>query len=77
MFDGDAYSNDTDIPFNVRLPNGEGFKAFAHNNCTIISDDSNHRYIEKYCPTTKTIYTNSYCAELYNNIIKIMQKALS
>ena len=77
MFDGDAYSNDTEIPFNVRLPNGEGFKAFAHNNCTIISDGSNHRYIEKYCPTTKTIYTNSYCAELYNNIIKIMQKALT
>ena len=77
LFDGDAYSNDTEIPFNVRLPNGEGFKAFAHNNCTIISDGSNHRYIEKYCPTTKTIYTNSYCAELYNNIIKIMQKALT
>ena len=77
LFDGDAYSNDTFIPPDIRLPKGEGFKAFAHNNCTIISDDSNQRYISKYCPTTKTIYTHSYCEELYNNIIKVMQKALA
>lgn len=77
LFDGDAYSNDAYIPMNVKLPNGEGFKAFSHNNCTVISDSSNKKYIDKYCPTTKTIYTYKYCEELYNNIIKVMQKALS
>ena len=77
LFDGDAYSNDAYMPRDIKLPNGEGFKAFAHNNCTIISDDSNQEYIDKYCPTTKTIYTHRYCEELYNNIIKVMQKALT
>ena len=77
LFDGDAYSNDAFMPRDIKLPNGEGFKAFAHNNCTIISDDSNQEYIDRYCPTTKTIYTHRYCEELYNNIIKVMQKALT
>lgn len=77
LFDGDAYSNDAYIPMGVKLPNGEGFKAFSHNNCTVISDSSNKVYIDKYCPTTKTIYTCEYCKELYNNIIKVMQRALA
>lgn len=76
MFDGDAYSNDASRTAKW-LPNGEGFQAFAQNNCTIVSDYDNESYIKKYCPTTRTIYTKNYNAKLVENIITVLYQALS
>ena len=78
LFDGNAYSNDVDFHrIEKRLPNGQGFSCFANNNCTIISDYDNKSYIEKFAPTTRTIYTHDYCGTLLENVLKVMQKALS
>ena len=77
MFDGDAYSNDCEIPSDIRLPDGKGFLAFAANNCTIITDYDNKEYIDKWCPTTRTIYTRKFCTEFFKNIQQIMALALS
>lgn len=77
MFDGDAYSNDCEMPSDVRLPDGKGFLAFSANNCTIITDHSNKEYIDKWCPTTRTIYTRNFCHEFFKNIQQIMALALS
>ena len=77
MFDGDAYSNDCSMPSNVRLPDGKGFLAFAASNCTIITDHDNKEYIDKWCPTTRTIYTRNFCQEFFKNIQQIMALALS
>ena len=81
LFDGDAYSNDCDyyrFPSHKKITSkGQGFSAFANNNCTIISDSDNECYISKYAPNTRTIYTTDYCGELLDNILKVMQKALS
>ena len=77
MFDGDAYSNDCRIPSDVRLPDGKGFLAFSASNCTIITDHSNKSYIDKWCPTTRTIYTGDFCREFFKNIQQIMALALS
>ena len=77
MFDGDAYSNDCMIPSNVHLPDGKGFLAFSTSNCTIITDRSNKGYIDKWCPTTRTIYTGDFCREFFKNIQQIMALALS
>lgn len=79
LFDGDAYSNreytrDKTKQFSRE---GQGFVAFANNNCSIISDSENKRYIKEYCPNTRTIYTNNYVKELSKNIIKILQTALN
>lgn len=76
LFDGDAYCSCT-ISNNRYSTQGMGFRTFANNNCTIISDIDNKVYIDKYAPTTKTIYTDNYCAELLDNILKVMQRALS
>lgn len=77
LFDGDAYSNDVYSPIKKRLPDGKGFQAFAKNNCTIISDPSNQKYIEQYAPTTKVIYTRHYVKELNTNVLKALQTALT
>lgn len=76
MFDGDAYSNDASRN-ELWVPNGYGFLAFAQNNVTIISDTDNRPYIDRYCPTTRTIYTCDYNGELKNNIIKVLYQALA
>lgn len=78
LFDGDAYSNDVYPKSRVKkwLPNGKGFQAFNNNNCMIISDPYNQRYIEQYAPTVKTIYTRNYVAELSDNVMKALQNAL-
>ena len=76
MFDGDAYSNDASRT-SKWLPNGKGFQAFAQNNCTIVSDYDNEKYIQKYCPTTRTIYTENYNQKLVENIITVLYQALS
>ena len=76
MFDGDAYSNDASRTHKW-VPNGYGFLAFAQNNCTIVTDPDNKRYINQYCPTTRTIYTHNYNDELVDNIISVLYQALS
>ena len=76
MFDGDAYSNDASRN-ELWVPNGYGFLAFAQNNVTIVTDTDNRPYIEKYCPTTRTIYTHRYNDELKDNIIKVLYQVLS
>lgn len=80
MFDGDAYSNDvsrSEFGADWISTKGEGFKAFAHNNCTIISDPYNQRYIDEYCPSTRTIYTKNFVETFTKNILDILQIALS
>ena len=76
MFDGDAYSNDCSRTAKW-VPDGYGFLAFAQNNVTIVTDTDNRQYIKKYCPTTRTIYTDRYNEELKDNIIKVLYQALS
>ena len=77
LFDGDAYSNDVNRSrIKKWLPKGEGFRAFNSNNCTIISDDDNEKYISKYAPTTRTIYTRNYVGELSKNVLLAIQNAL-
>lgn len=78
LFDGDAYSNDCSqtSDWYSTSENGKGFSAFANNTCTIITDPSNRKYIERYCPNTHTIYTTNYVKELYENVLKALQRAL-
>lgn len=64
LFDGDAYPT-----------HKTNFKAFDFNNCTIISDMENAKYIKPYVNTARVIYTKNYTAELFDNIIKVMQTA--
>ena len=80
MFDGDAYSNDvsrSEFGADWISTKGEGFKAFAHNNCTIISDPYNQKYIDEFCPSTRTIYTKDFVKTFTKNILDILQIALS
>lgn len=77
MFDGNAYSNDCPIPHSVRCVDGAGFAAFNNNNCTIVTDYSNSRYIEQYAPSARTVYTRNFNGEFIKNILMIMQQALS
>lgn len=80
MFDGDAYSNDvsrSEFGADWISTKGEGFKAFAHNNCTIISDPYNQKYIDEFCPSTRTIYTRDFVKTFTKNILDILQIALS
>lgn len=77
LFDGDAYSNDV-YSSRVKkwLPDGEGFRAFNNNNCMIISNLENKKYIDEYAPTVKAIYTYNYVDELSDNVMKALQNAL-
>lgn len=78
LFDGDAYCSRPSGRNNREYNNrGQGFATFANSNCTIISDTDNKTYIERYAPNTRTIYTNNYPTELFDNILKVMQRALS
>ena len=78
LFDGDAYSNDCceTKDWYSRSEDGKGFGAFANNSCTIITDSSNKKYIQKYCANTHTIYTKNYVKELSENVLKALQRAL-
>ena len=77
LFDGDAYSNDVNkSSIKKWLPDGKGFQAFNSSNCMIISDPDNEKYITKYAPTVKVIYTRDYVDELTNNVMKALQNAL-
>ena len=77
LFDGDAYSNDVNRAIIKKwLPDGKGFQAFNNNNCMIITDPYNEKYITKYAPSVKVIYTRDYVDELTDNVMKALQTAL-
>lgn len=77
LFDGDAYCSGANKREEKYSTQGKGFSVFTPNNTTIISDNENKSYIEKYAPTTKTIYTKNYTEELFNNVITVIAKALN
>ena len=70
LFDGDAHSDSS-----VRLMHEVSFKPYNINNCTIISDTDNRRYIEKSVYKAKVIYTDDYVAELYDNVLTVLRNA--
>lgn len=60
MFDGNACS--MDVCNRTRLSHKSGFENFAafnRDNVTIISDTTNKRYMEEYCPSANKIYIDS------------------
>ena len=66
-FDGDACSDGG--------RGDHGFGAFDHNNCVIISDDDNERYISQDVKSAKVIYTTDYAEELIDNVVTALSKA--
>ena len=68
LFDGDAYSDS-------RQGKKDGFRAFDFNNCTIISDPYNERYIKGKVSKAKVIYTSQYTDELLTNIKNTLMRA--
>lgn len=68
LFDGDAFSDS-------RSKKGDSFRAFDFNNCTIISDRENERYIRPHVSRAKVIYTKKYTDELLTNIKNTLTRA--
>lgn len=68
LFDGDAFSSGCRSHF-------KNFKAFDFNNCTIISDRENEKYINKSVSRARVIYTKNYTQELLDNVCKVLSKA--
>jgi 5-formaminoimidazole-4-carboxamide-1-beta-D-ribofuranosyl 5'-monophosphate synthetase len=68
LFDGDAFSDSSN---RVR----DSFRAFDFNNCTIISDRANERYIRPHVSRAKVIYTKKYTDELLTNIKNTLTRA--
>ena len=66
-FDGDACSDGG--------RGDHGFGAFDHNNCVIISDDDNERYISQDVKSAKVIYTTDYAEKLIDNVVEVLSKA--
>lgn len=71
LFDGDAYSNCIDSEYM------DGFGAFNHENCVIISDIDNVAYISKQVKKARVVYCKNYCEELNKEMINAMRLALS
>ena len=68
LFDGDAFSSGW-------RNHHKNFKAFDFNNCTIISDRENEKYINKSVNRARVIYTQKYTEELLDNVCKVLSKA--
>lgn len=66
-FDGDACSDGG--------CSDHGFGAFDHNNCVIISDYDNERYIRNDVHSARVIYTRDYTNELIKNVVDALEKA--
>ena len=66
-FDGDACSDGG--------RGDHGFGAFDHNNCVIISDYDNERYIRNDVHSARVIYTRDYTNELIKNVVDALEKA--
>lgn len=71
LFNGDAYSNCLDSEYM------DGFGAFNHENCVIISDIDNVVYISKQVKKARVVYCKNYCEELNKEMINAMRLALS
>lgn len=63
LFDGDAGPQSRNT-----------FQAFDYNNCTIITDPDNKRYLQNHTKC-RIIVTKDYTAELFDNILKVMHYA--
>jgi hypothetical protein len=63
LFDGDACPQ-----------NSKNFQAFDYNNCTIITDPQNEKYL-KNNTKCRIIITKDYTEELFDNILKVMHYA--
>ena len=72
LFDGDAL---TDVPRSVYFSEAvKNFKAFDHQNTTIISSNSNKSYLERAnCNSLKKIFTDEYSSKLKENILNTLQ----
>ena len=70
LFDGDAYSNASNSE-----PR-DTFRAFNVTNCTIISEDSNRKYIQPYVNRAKVIFTEDYEKYLLENVLITLSLAL-
>lgn len=68
LFDGDAFTEGN-------RSHHKNFRAFDFNNCTIISDRANERYINPNVHRAKVIYTNDYTAELMYNLKTVLARA--
>lgn len=70
LFDGDAYSDASSS--NPQ----DTFRAFNVTNCTIISEDSNRKYIESHVNRAKVIFTEEYEKYLLENVLNTLSLAL-
>ena len=70
LFDGDAYSDASNSE-----PR-DTFRAFNVTNCTIISEDSNRKYIQPYVNRAKVIFTKDYEVYLLENVLNTLSLAL-
>jgi len=83
MLDGIAIDKDVIDPItNQLLPKYsqaqyENFKYFNLPNTIIISNNSNKVYLERYCYSTKIIYTSKYLEELEDNILKSFKSLIT
>lgn len=68
LFDGDAFTDGN-------RSHHKNFRAFDFNNCTIISDRANERYIAPNVHKAKVIYTEDYTAELMYNLKTVLARA--
>ena len=68
LFDGDAFTDGS-------RSNHKNFRAFDFNNCTIISDRANERYIYPNVHRAKVIYTENYTQELMDNLKTVLARA--
>lgn len=68
LFDGNAFSSG-------HHSHRKNFRAFDHNNCTIISDRENEKYIDATVSKAKVIYTKRYTDELLTNITNTLTRA--
>ena len=64
LFDGYAFTDS----WNERA-DSKNFGAFNHQNCVIISDHSNARYIDRHCKNATKIYTDQYVDELFKHVL--------
>ena len=68
LFDGDAFTDGS-------RSHHKNFRAFDFNNCTIISDRANERYINPNVHKAKVIYTKDYTEELMHNLKTVLARA--
>ena len=72
LFDGDAFSC---CNYKVIDDHKKNFGAFNHENCIIISDSDNTKYIRQYAPKAKTtILTCDYADNLIETVFKQLKQ---